>query len=80
MTCLPILNEATFSLSRHRYLGMVMFTLMVQYILESYPSLSNTVDLFNLTDQSNSSYWEDFLWIVGECPHASIMALINTVL
>ena len=40
---------------------MVMFTLMVQYILESYPSLSNTVDLFNFTDQSSSSYWEDFL-------------------
>ena len=49
MTCLPILNEATFFLSLHRYLGMVMFTLMVQCILESYPSLSSTMDLFHFT-------------------------------
>ena len=47
VTCLPILNEATFLLSLHSYLRMVMFVLMVQSILESLPSLSSTMDLLH---------------------------------
>ena len=47
VTCLLILNEATFFLSLPSYLRMVMFVLMVLCIPESLPSLSSTMDLLH---------------------------------